>query len=766
VAPKTFSSGVEYLDRLLGNLMAGDNVVWQADSGAPVEFFTKSFLHTAAKTDGSIIFVSFSHSPQSVINRYVTEDLVGRFHLVDAFTSGFGKGDRFFADFYGKPQSELVSITRVSQPSDGEHLSKTMDRLAEKAGAAGRYVFDSPTAMLELWGGEERVLKFFSYLCPKLYDLGTLAYWITEKRAHSPSFLAKLLHITQVVLDLGVDAEGIQLTVLKAADRPGCDVGTPHHFRSVGGRPEPVPHLREELEMSLLQEISRALGSSLDLKIVFESIMQTLARGLKMKRGTLVLKDRTSDVLRIAAAHGLSGDEISRGVYQLGEGVTGAVVVSGEPVAVPNISVDPRFLNRTGARRKDMLGAPISFVCVPLRIEEEVIGALSIDREFVNAETLEKDQRLLQIVGSMVSQAIQINRMVAVEKEELLRAAGPRSATESRYALGNIVGASAKMRDVLALTQVVAKSNATVLIQGETGTGKELIARVIHGNSPRKTQPFVAVNCGALPETLLESELFGHVKGSFTGAVKDRAGRFELASGGTIFLDEVGSMGNQLQVRLLRVLQEREFERVGSSAAVKVDVRVVAATNMELARKVEEGTFREDLFYRLNVVPVQLPPLRERKEDIPLLVEHFMEAFSKENRKRVSKLSREALDLLVAYEWPGNVRELENCIERAIVLSQTGTITAELLPEALRVAHRRPQPEVRVELEDALSPLIARLRRSASGEVYETVIGLVEKAVIAHVLAANDGVQTRTARELGVSRNTLRDRMKAYGLGG
>ena len=765
MAVKAFSTGLDYLDNLLGGLQAGDNVVWQVDSGAPVEFFIKSFLTTAARQDASILFVSFSQSPQSVINRYVTDDLLPRFHLVDAFTSGFGKDDRFFADFYTKPQSEAVSITRVTQPADAEHLSKTMDRLAEQAGASGRYVFDSPTGMLELWGGEERVLKFFSYLCPKLYDLGALAYWITEKQAHSPSFLAKLLHITQVVVDLGVGKSGIELVVRKAADRPGCDIGAVHRFRAADGRPQPVPQLREELEMSLLQEISRALGSSLDLGLVFESIMQVLARGLNMKRGTLVLRDRADGMLRIAAAHGLSQEEASRGVYQLGEGVTGAVVVSGEPVVVPDIRQDARFLNRTGARRKDMDGPAISFVCVPLRLEEEVIGALSIDRQFVDADTLEKDQRLLQIVGSMISQAIQINRMVAVEKEAILRAAGPMGSAESRYAMGNIVAASPTMRDVLAATQVVARSNATVLIHGETGTGKELIARIIHSNSLRKGKAFVAVNCGALPDTLLESELFGHVRGAFTGAVKDRAGRFELANGGTIFLDEVSSMSSQLQVKLLRVLQEKEFERVGSSAVVKVDVRVVAATNVDLAKKVEDGAFREDLYYRLNVVPVHVPPLRERKEDIPLLVEHFMDAFSEENRKRVSKLSREALDLLLAHDWPGNVRELENCIERAIVLSQTGTLTAELLPESIRSGRRHaPQAEPKGQPQDSLIPLVARLRRTAHGDLYDTVIQLVEKALISHVLSANDGVQTRAARELGVSRNTLRDRMKAYGL--
>ena len=532
--------------------------------------------------------------------------------------------------------------------------------------------------------------------------------------------------------------------------------------RDLGSRA--APHQREQLEMELLQEISRALGSSLDLQHVFAKIMAILAGGLKMRRGTLVLEDPLNKTLRIAAAHGLSDEEMARGVYRMGEGVTGAVVQSGEPTAIADIRSDARFLNRTGARRKDRDGGPISFVCVPLRVDEQVVGALSIDRRIGSPEELQEDQRLLQIVGSMVSQAIKINRMVAVEKEALLRAATPGPGPESRYAVGTMVGASAKMREVLATAGVVAGSNATVLISGETGTGKELVAHIIHNNSPRAAKPMVAVHCGGLPDTLLESELFGHVRGAYTGAIKDREGRFELAAGGTIFLDEVGSMSPQLQVKLLRVLQEREFERVGSSQVVKADVRVVAATNVELARKVAEGAFREDLFYRLNVVPIKMPPLRERQEDTPLLVEHFMEIFSKQNNKQVTRLSREVLDLLMQYDWPGNVRELENCIERAVVLSQRGMITAELLPEAIRLGGRRPRPLSTGEPREALEALIVELRRSAKGDLHETLIKMVEKALIAHVLAANDGVQTRVAKELGVSRNTLRDRMKAYGL--
>jgi len=763
MSDRKYSTGVGYLDELLGGLLPGDNVVWQADSGAPVEFFTKRFLSEAIRTDSSIIFVSFNHSPQSIINRFTDEGMPARFHLVDAFTSGFGKDDPFFTDFYRGQQAEMVSITRVEQPADTEHLIQVMNRLAEGAGARGRYVFDSPTAMLELWGGEERVLEFFSYLCPKLYDLETLAYWITEKHAHSSSFLAKLLHITQVVIDLDVSKEGVGLTVRKAEDRPGCRVGWTHYFASVDQRAAAPYGAREELEMRLLREISRAVGSSLDLDVVFEAVMHILARGLNMRRGTLVLEDPATAALRIVAAHGLTEEEMARGIYRIGEGVTGTVVETGEPLAILDIREDARFLDRTRARGRHRPTGPVAFVCVPLRIEERVIGALSIDRESVGPGELEKDQRLLQIVGSTISQAIKINRMIAVEKDDLLGRAGTQAVPESRYHVGNLVGASPKMQEVLAAAGMIADSSASVLIQGETGTGKELIAHFIHDNGSRAGGPFVTVNCGALPDTLLESELFGHVRGAYTGAVGDRAGRFELADGGTVFLDEVATMSPQLQVRLLRVLQEKTFERVGSSEQVTVDVRVVAATNVKLEDMVERGDFREDLFYRLNVLPIHLPPLRDRREDIPALVEHFIDVFSRENTKQVTHISREVLDMLSAYDWPGNVRELENCIERAVVMSQSGRFTAELLPEPIRRGPRH-RPILRGEPAEALEPVIARLRRTEQGNLHNAVIRLVEKSLIQYVLAANDGVQTRTARELGISRNTLRDRMRQYAI--
>ncbi len=613
------------------------------------------------------------------------------------------------------------------------------------------------------------MLNFFGYMCPRLYDLNTVAYWILERQAHSEQFLAKLRHITQVVLELSVPEGRPTVVLRKAEGRRSPHIGIPQHFTVTGDTVQFEPERREELEMAILSDVSEAIGRALELEKVFEQIMDILARDLKMKRGTLVLLDKTTNQLKIAAAHGLSEEQKVRGKYKLGEGVTGRVVQTGQPVAIPDIRKDPLFLDRTGARGEEKQRGQVSFVCVPLRVDDEILGAISIDRDFVDEQTLAKDRRLLQIIGSLVSQAIKINRIVMVEREDLLAEnLRLRKDLKSKYKFGSIVAVSGAMQDVIATAASVAKSNATVLIRGETGTGKELIANVLHYNSDRAKGPFIKVNCGALPEGLLESELFGHVRGAFTGAVEDRKGRFELAHKGTIFLDEVGSMSERLQVKLLRVLHEREFERVGGTETIPVDVRVIAATNMNLEEQMAKGAFREDLFYRLNVIPIFIPPLRERREDIPFLVEHFLEKYNKEYGKAVSKTSREVMDALLEYPWPGNVRELESCIERAVVMSTSGTISMSLLPVNVRSYKEvgkteetpRPFENIVQELVRSLCPS----RTLGIPDLYASVLSRVEKVLLKQVLEANEFVQTRAAEELGVSRNTLRKKIREHGL--
>ena len=309
---------------------------------------------------------------------------------------------------------------------------------------------------------------------------------------------------------------------------------------------------------------------------------------------------------------------------------------------------------------------------------------------------------------------------------------------EERYRFENIIAKSAKMQQVIEVIKVVAKSNATVLIIGDSGTGKELVARAIHSQSYRKDKPFVAVSCAALPESLLESELFGHEKGAFTGAYARRKGKFEVANRGTLFLDEIGDMSANIQVHLLRVLEEKEFTRVGGNELIKVDVRVVSATNKDIKKAIADGQFREDLYYRLNVVTIDLPPLRERKEDIPLLAQHFLKKFATENQKEITGFSPEANDFLLKYEWPGNVRELENAIERAVILAKNSYIeVADLPQESLTLAYSAP-----------------------SG----TSLAEVERERILNVLNETGGNYSEAARILGISRVTLYNKTRAYGL--
>jgi transcriptional regulator with PAS, ATPase and Fis domain len=331
--------------------------------------------------------------------------------------------------------------------------------------------------------------------------------------------------------------------------------------------------------------------------------------------------------------------------------------------------------------------------------------------------------------------------------------------------LSGMVGDSPAMRRVYRLTRLVAPSSASVLLVGETGTGKEMIARGIHTESPRHDGPYVRVNCGALSESLLESELFGHVKGAFTGAIDNKTGRFEAAHTGTIFLDEISSMSPKLQVKLLRVLQEHEFERVGESRTIRVDTRVIAATNQSLEDEIAAGHFRDDLYYRLNVVPILLPPLRERPEDILALARHFLSRYSEENPREVPDLTPELEKILLAHDWPGNVRELENCIERAVVLSAGKELTPEILAPAERSLKRwRPWHGK----EGGLDALIQRVVRAGiqaipadEGRLYERVVRGVERELLEQVLQISDGVLVKAAARLGINRNTLQKKISA-----
>ena len=530
-------------------------------------------------------------------------------------------------------------------------------------------------------------------------------------------------------------------------------------------------HGTSEHEIDILSQVGQLFASTLDLSEAFPRLMQLLSAELDMSRGTLVLLDESSGRLRIEAAAGLKPQEVERGDWALGEGITGNVVATGRARVIPDIRSEPDFLNRLGARDVAADAPALSFICVPIRAEGRVVGALSVDRQTASADQLEHDRRLLEIIATFLSQVIQIGRRVMLHKEDLLAENSQlRDQLRDRYKFQNIVWQSPTMHEVFATVAQVADSRATVLLMGETGTGKELIAKATHYNSPRKDKAFVRVNCGALSGTLLESELFGHVKGSFTGAIRDKIGRFEAADGGTIFLDEIGTLEPQLQVRLLRVLQEREFERVGDTQTLKVDVRVIAATNVDLQEEVARGRFREDLFYRLNVVTVYLPPLRNRREDIPALIDHFLDKYNAANGRSLKRISREMLSILLRYPWPGNVRELENAMERAVVLSRGDDFTEDLLPLSVRMfaQQRRSTPS-----SESIDTLCKRLAEQAladyemrEGEIWQLAMDQVERAMIERALARCDGVKLRAADFLGINRNTLNKKVKDLGIAG
>ncbi len=516
-----------------------------------------------------------------------------------------------------------------------------------------------------------------------------------------------------------------------------------------------------------LLEISQALGSALDLEELFKKVMEILSRRSQITRGFLVLVDPETEELSIEVAYGMTPEQIAKGRYQKGEGIIGTVFRTGKPYGAKDIRLDPAFLGRTGAIRPQ--DEQLSFLAVPILLENSVVGVVGAVKTFPGDAELDDDMGLLQIVASTLSQAVKIYRGVVQEKEKLVRENTMlRQELVTRYRFDNIVGSSPAMQKVFSIVTNVAPTRSTVLIRGESGTGKELIAHAIHFNSPRRGGPFVRVNCAAIPEQLLEGELFGHVKGSFTGAVSDRKGKFVLADGGTIFLDEIGDMSPLLQAKILRVLQEREVEAVGAESAVKVDVRVLAATHQHLEKLIEEKKFREDLYYRLNVVPIHVPPLRERPEDVRVLAEHFLEKFEKENGLSDLKLSPEALRVLLRYHWPGNVRELENAVERAVVLSDGKSI---LPTDFLGILDR---PAVAAGNGEAARAMVGPQTLTESveyyldgifgppptdGEIWDKTMSIVEEVLIRRALSRVKGVRLQAADLLGIHRNTLRKKL-------
>ncbi len=422
-----------------------------------------------------------------------------------------------------------------------------------------------------------------------------------------------------------------------------------------------------ENELQTLYRVSQVLSRSLDFNQTLSEVLRVMHEEGDLHHGMISLRDEESGDLLVTALH--EGPESLKPTrYKPGEGITGAILKTSEPLIVKRIAEDPRFLDRLGIYDQEL-----PFIGVPIVIRGGTAGVLAAQPGGEETQ-LSLHERFLQMVANLIGQSVRLARQVEDAQQQLKKERDTlRRQVRGEHGFSNMVGHSRVMRTVFEQVRQVAKWNTTVLVRGESGTGKELVANAIHYNSPRANGPFIKLNCAALPDNLLESELFGHEKGAFTGAVSQRKGRFEQAHGGTIFLDEIGEITPAFQAKLLRVLQEGEFERVGGTRTLKVDVRVVAATNKHLENAVQEGKFREDLYYRLNVMPIQMPPLRERLEDVPDLARFLVGKIGRSQGREVT-IEDEALRLLMGYDWPGNVRELENCLERAAVMSQEGAI--------------------------------------------------------------------------------------------
>jgi Nif-specific regulatory protein len=506
------------------------------------------------------------------------------------------------------------------------------------------------------------------------------------------------------------------------------------------------------VELVALSRITELIGTAVDLDSTLTSILGVLNDTMKMERATLLLFDRVLQKLTIKASCGLSEEEELRGVYRPDEGVCGRIFQSCSPFVVPDINSEPLFLNRTGARSR-VKKATISFLGVPVVVQGKPEGVLTVDRLFGDEIGFEEDIRFLTVLATLIAQFLTLHREIA-KKEARLQAENASLKARLHKVHGGhyIIGTCKPMQEVFSIIDKVASSKVTVLLLGESGTGKELVARAIHEGGNRKDQALIKINCAALPETLLESELFGHERGAFTGAHASRPGRFELADRGTIFLDEIGELPLSLQAKMLRVLQEKQFERIGGSKTYSVDVRIVAATNVSLEEAVAQGRFRADLYYRLNVVPIVLPPLRRRKEDIPLLVGHFLAVCNERNSKKI-QISPELLDFFIDYPWPGNIREMQNLLERMVILAEGDRLSLDDLPPGLFLV---TSPVAETVREPVVSPEDTnRDRRSLKD---------LERREIEAALRRNGWVQVRAAMDLGLTERQMGYRIKKFGL--
>lgn len=535
---------------------------------------------------------------------------------------------------------------------------------------------------------------------------------------------------------------------------------------------ETSPSFWRQQEMLLFEQVMSLVGKSLAPDIVMREMLHLLSELLGLNRGRVVLRDEGSDTARICFAYGLTKDEIARGVYQLGDGVTGRVIATGQLTIVQDIDQEPRFLLRS-VKREHLPPGPVSFIAMPIKISQRTVGVMACHRIRTRMRTLSDDLTVLRILSTLAGQLLQLQETlkaktkVLEQRNEILAKA--LQAETTRY---GIVGTAPSLLKAISELERVSDATASVLLMGESGTGKELFARALHLASPRRDKPFIKINCAAIPETLFESELFGHERGAFTGAATAREGWFEQANAGTIFLDEIGELPLAMQTKLLRTLQEGTITRLGGKKEISIDVRLVAATNRDLARGAADGTFRQDLYYRLNVIPISLPSLAERREDIPALVLHFLNHINQSHQRNVN-LTQDALNLLQNHDWPGNIRELSNLIERLVLLAEHPIL------DAVDVSKFLPNNEASTVLPTSHRPELApATTRSALPTV--TVPSLAEvmairpyapstshsPAQLIEALTQCGGNKSRAAQMLGLTARQFAYRWEKLQLGG
>lgn len=518
-----------------------------------------------------------------------------------------------------------------------------------------------------------------------------------------------------------------------------------------------IDELKHRVEnQEILLKIANILEEYAELKDIFEKSMEVIKESFHIKRGMLSLLEGT-DKLKIFAGYHLSSEAIERGVYKIGEGITGKVVDSGKAIAIEDISQEKEFLNRMKIRRGKT--EKNSFFAIPIKYENKTVGVLSVEKKYTDKKTFKDSKKLLLIIGTLISHRVHNYETSRQEKEILVRQNKELQAKLSGKKSDVVfIGKNSNIISLLKTVDMIADTEATALITGETGTGKEVLSKIIHQKSKRRDKPFITLNCASIPENLLESELFGYKKGAFTGAVSDKKGKFQLADTGTIFLDEIGDLSFPLQAKLLRALQEQIIEPLGGETSIKINVRVIAATNKNLEEMVSKQEFREDLFYRLNVIPLHIPSLASRKDDIPLLLNHFIRIFNKKYGKNITGMTERCRQALFTYNWPGNIRELENVIERAVILSQTTWLD-------LHVIHEKVSGTPINESKDLLSEILEQeIKSSKSGQIHKTIIDRVEKTLIEYALIKCNNKQTAASTMLGLHRNTLHAKIRDFDL--